>query len=73
VAPRSEVAVTVPVHTGTDLGRGLAVRILMDAGFTIDDYLRRKSLLPASSMPPGGSILRSRSIELSDLGVARQG
>jgi predicted RNA binding protein YcfA (HicA-like mRNA interferase family) len=34
------VVVTVPVHTGTDLGRGLAVRILKDAGFTVDDYLR---------------------------------
>jgi antitoxin HicB len=29
-----------PVHTGTDVGRGLALRILKDAGFTVDDYLR---------------------------------
>ena len=35
-----KVTVTVPVHTGADVGRGLAVRILKDAGFTIDDYLR---------------------------------
>ncbi len=35
-----KVAVTVPVHTGTDIGRGLAVRILKDAGFTVEDYLR---------------------------------
>ena len=34
------VAVTVPVHAGCDLGRGLAVRILKDAGFTVEDYLR---------------------------------
>ena len=34
------VAVTVPMHTGCDLGRGLAVRILKDAGFSVDDYLR---------------------------------
>jgi predicted RNA binding protein YcfA (HicA-like mRNA interferase family) len=34
------VTVTVPVHTGVDVGRGLAVRILKDAGFTVDDYLR---------------------------------
>ncbi len=34
------VSVTVPVHTGVDVGRGLAVRILKDAGFTVDDYLR---------------------------------
>jgi predicted RNA binding protein YcfA (HicA-like mRNA interferase family) len=32
-------SVTIPVHTGTDLGRGLAVRILKDAGFSVDDYL----------------------------------
>ena len=37
-----QVAVTVPMHTGADLGRGLAVRILKDAGFTVDDYLRLK-------------------------------
>jgi predicted RNA binding protein YcfA (HicA-like mRNA interferase family) len=35
-----QVTATVPVHTGTDLGRNLAVRILKDAGFTVDDYLR---------------------------------
>ena len=34
------VAVTVPMHTGVDLGRGLAVRILKDAGFTVEDYIR---------------------------------
>ena len=34
------VAVTVPVHTGSDIGRGLAIRILKDAGFSVDDYLR---------------------------------
>jgi predicted RNA binding protein YcfA (HicA-like mRNA interferase family) len=32
--------VTVPVHTGCDVGRGLAVRILKAAGFTVDDFLR---------------------------------
>lgn len=33
------LAVTVPMHTGCDLGRGLAHRILKDAGFSADDYL----------------------------------
>lgn len=32
--------VTVPVHTGCDIGRGLAARILKDAGFSVEDYLR---------------------------------
>jgi predicted RNA binding protein YcfA (HicA-like mRNA interferase family) len=35
-----KVAVTVPVHTACDIGRGLAVRILKDAGFSVGDYLR---------------------------------
>lgn len=34
------VAVTVPMHTGCDVGRGLSVRILKDAGFTVDLFLR---------------------------------
>jgi predicted RNA binding protein YcfA (HicA-like mRNA interferase family) len=36
-----QVAVTVPVHAGCSLGRGLAIRILKDAGFTVDNYLKR--------------------------------
>jgi len=38
-APRN-VSFTVPVHTGCDVGRGLAVRILKDAGFSVEEYLR---------------------------------
>jgi predicted RNA binding protein YcfA (HicA-like mRNA interferase family) len=34
------VSVTIPIHTGCDVGRGLAVRILKDAGFTIEEFLR---------------------------------
>ena len=36
-----KVSVTIPVHTGCDVGRGLAVRILKDAGFSVEDYLRK--------------------------------
>ncbi len=39
---KKKIAVTVPVHSGCDLGRGLTVRILKDAGYSIDDYLRLK-------------------------------
>jgi predicted RNA binding protein YcfA (HicA-like mRNA interferase family) len=35
-----KVTVTVPVHTGADVGRGLTLRILKDAGFTVNEYLR---------------------------------
>lgn len=34
------LSVTVPMHTSTGVGRGLAVRILHDAGFSVDDFLR---------------------------------
>lgn len=34
------VSVTIPVHSGRDLGRGLAIALLKQAGFTVDDYLR---------------------------------
>ena len=36
----NNISVTIPVHSGCDLGRGLAVRILKDAGFSVEDYLR---------------------------------
>lgn len=35
-----KTSVTVPVHTGCDIGRGLAARILKDAGFSSEEYLR---------------------------------
>ena len=36
----SRLSVTVPVHTGCRLGRGLAVRILKDAGFTVEEFVK---------------------------------
>jgi hypothetical protein len=33
------VAVTIRVHAG-EVGRGLAAKVLEDAGFTVEDYLR---------------------------------
>lgn len=36
-----QVAVTIPVHAGCSLGRGLTVRILKDAGFSVDEFLNR--------------------------------
>lgn len=38
--PARKVSVTIPVHSGCDVGRGLAARILKDAGFALEDYLR---------------------------------
>ena len=34
------VQVVVPIHGGRDLGRGLALSILKQAGYAVDDYLR---------------------------------
>lgn len=36
-----QVAVTIPVHSSCSLGRGLAIRILKDAGFTVDEFVNR--------------------------------
>ena len=33
------LSITVPVHSGCDIGRGLAIHILKDAGFSVEDYL----------------------------------
>jgi len=33
------ISVTVPIHTGCDIGRGLAQRIIKDAGFSVDDFI----------------------------------
>jgi predicted RNA binding protein YcfA (HicA-like mRNA interferase family) len=33
------ISITVPVHAGAEIGRGLAARILKDAGFTPEDYM----------------------------------
>jgi predicted RNA binding protein YcfA (HicA-like mRNA interferase family) len=41
------VTVTVPLHIGADVGRGLAVRILEDAGFSVEDDLRLRQPLGA--------------------------
>lgn len=37
--PERKISVTVPIRTGCDIGRGLAVRILKDAGFSVEEYL----------------------------------
>lgn len=37
--PERKISVTVPIHTGCDIGRGLAVRILKDTGFSVEEYL----------------------------------
>jgi predicted RNA binding protein YcfA (HicA-like mRNA interferase family) len=34
------VSVTIPTHTGCDIGRGLAIRILKDSGFSVEEFLR---------------------------------
>ncbi|VAX15569.1 hypothetical protein MNBD_NITROSPINAE03-675 [hydrothermal vent metagenome] len=36
-----QISVTVPVHARFDIGRGLAVRILKDAGFTVEQFVNK--------------------------------
>ncbi|HIJ66650.1 MAG TPA: type II toxin-antitoxin system HicA family toxin [Candidatus Hydrogenedentes bacterium] len=37
---KTKAALTMPMHTGCDMGRGLAIRIPKDAGFSVEEYLR---------------------------------
>jgi len=37
--PGSRRSVTVPIHTGCDIGRGLALQILKQADLSADDFL----------------------------------
>ena len=37
--PGLRQSVSVPVHTGYDLGRGLTLQILKQAGFAAEDFL----------------------------------
>jgi predicted RNA binding protein YcfA (HicA-like mRNA interferase family) len=37
-----KISVTITMHTGCDLGRGLAIRILKHAGFTVNDFIRMR-------------------------------
>jgi len=39
---KSNISVTIPIHTGCDIGRGLAIRVLKEAGYSVDDYLKRR-------------------------------
>jgi predicted RNA binding protein YcfA (HicA-like mRNA interferase family) len=38
--PTKHRTVTIPVHTGTDIGKGLLRKILTDAGYSLDEFLR---------------------------------
>lgn len=38
--PVRGTSVTVPVHTGIDFGRDLAARIIKNARFTAEDFMR---------------------------------
>jgi hypothetical protein len=39
--PASTICITIGILSARDIGRGLAVRILKDAGFSVDDYLKQ--------------------------------
>lgn len=40
VHPATNKTVTVPVHTGADIGKGLLKKILSDAGLSAGEFLR---------------------------------
>jgi len=40
VNDKTNKTATVPVHTGTDIGKGLLKKIIEDAGFTLEEFNR---------------------------------
>ena len=40
VNKEKKISVSVPVHKGRDLGRGIALAILKDAEISLDEFLR---------------------------------
>ena len=43
VHPERPIPITVPVHTGEDIGRGLLARTLKDAGSSAAEFIRWRS------------------------------
>jgi len=39
VNTKTNKSITVPVHTGVDIGKGLLKRIITDAGLTIEEFV----------------------------------
>ncbi len=37
--PQQRKSIAIPIHTGYDIGRGLALQILKQAGFSSEDFL----------------------------------
>ncbi len=40
--PSKEIVLSVPVHSGKDIGHGFTSKILKQAGYSSDDYIRWK-------------------------------
>ncbi len=39
INPKTNKTVTIPVHTGVDIGKGLLKKIITDAGLTTDEFV----------------------------------
>jgi len=71
--PTRKVAVTVPIHTSIDIGRGLAARILKDAGFTVEDYFAPWAPSEGEHTTPPAAASRPRTSVRSPPGRAAGG
>lgn len=40
INPKTNRTVTVPVHTGVDIGKGLLKKIITEAGLTIEEFVK---------------------------------
>ena len=39
INPKTDKTVTIPVHTGVDIGKGLLKKIITDAGLTTKEFI----------------------------------
>ncbi len=42
IHPQKQITVSVPVHKGKTLGRGITLSIIKDAGLTVEEFLKLK-------------------------------
>lgn len=39
INPETNKTITIPVHTGTDIGKGLLKEIIEDSGLSLDEFI----------------------------------
>ena len=42
INPQKQITVSIPVHKGRTLGKGITMSIIKDAGLTVEEFLKLK-------------------------------